>query len=179
MSEAFTADAQPALFKNQHDGEIKQFFINPDELNVAMKNKFKQLDILGMPNVPLVHERTENMGIKFSLYLHAFHIQHEGRVSRQRARQEVKDFRAFLSSLILPLEKQQKGWVGGDGPPTVWFSWPNVISMPGKIGAINWKLKQFEISGHSVFEVAQVDFLANWPQAIWSEEIRLTGWELG
>jgi len=173
----FGQDPVPAYIKNLHNGELKGFLVNPAELGSSISAVYKPRDLLGMPNVPLDYEKTNNQTFRFNLIFSATMIQTEGRVSRKEAVEAISDWRAFLTSLMAPIETPHKNWRGGE-PPKIWFYWPNIASLEGRLVRVNWRSTLFDLDLNSTFEVAQISISSDQKYPIWSEEIRLLGWEV-
>ena len=165
-----------ATLRNMTNGETKQFLINPSELDLLLQASWKELDIKGMPNLPVQYQNTKNIRIRFTLISNRLYVQDAGKVSFERAKQFMKDYRAFLHSLVLPSNEENISGYQTSEPTKVWFNWPNVLSFPMSISSIRWKLTNFAIDLSSNHELAEVSAIVNLPDVLWSDEIRLTGW---
>jgi hypothetical protein len=149
------ADPEKGLLKNLTTGENKLFIINPSEITTSLKAIYKIKNVLGMGNNKMVYEKTENMPFKFSLHLHSSQIENHQKIDADKAQEVIKDWNKFLSAMLFPVKIENKGWLGGE-PPKVWFSYPKLVSMPGRITSIDWAFKRFPVKGGIIYQIASL-----------------------
>lgn len=191
MSSAFDEEVQPlpsmraalstepvmAYLKNLETQEVGGFYINPTELEKSVGAKWTRKDILGMGNAPLSFGGTDIITWNFSLILNANLIQRKGKVTRQRALEVIKDYMAFLDSLVFPVQSEFPGWVGGQ-PPRVRFVWPGVVSATVRVASLKHNLELFQTSLHMTHGTIKVSLLVDPKFLYWSNDIRYLGNDL-
>lgn len=174
MESALGAEPVMAYLKNMDTQEVGGFFINPTELEKSVGAKWTPRDILGMGNSPLSYGKTEPTTWDFTLYLNANNIQRKGKVTRRRALETVKDYMAFLDSLVYPIQSDFPGWVGGR-PPRVRFVWPGVVTASVRVVALKHNLEMFQTSLHMTHGTVKVSLIVDPQFLYWSNDIRYLG----
>lgn len=177
MASALSVEPVMAYLKNLDTQEVGGFFINPTELEKSVGAKWTRRDILGMGNSPLSYGGTDQITWEFSLILNANLIQRKGKVTRQRALDVVKDYMAFLDSLVFPIQSEFPGWVGGQ-PPRVRFVWPGVVSATVRVASVKHSLEMFQTSLHMTHGTVKVSLIVDPQFLYWSNDVRYLGNDL-
>lgn len=166
-------DVEPviATLRNMVTMEDGGFYINPTELAKSLGAKWSRRNILGMGNSPQVFEATEPIVWDFTLVLNANLIQRKGKVTRQKALDIVKDYMAFLDSLVFPVESEFPGWVGGE-PPRVRFTWPGVVTAMTRVVSLKHNLELFQRTLHMTHGTVKVQLVVDPKNLYWSNDVR-------
>ena len=176
-AEGLALEPVMAYLKNMETMEVGGFFINPTELEKALGAKWTRRDILGMGNSPLSFGGTDQITWDFSLVLNANLIQRKGKVGRARALETVKDYMAFLDSLVFPIQSDFPGWVGGQ-PPWCRFVWPGVVTASVRVASLKHNLEIFQRSLHMTHGTVKVQLLVDPQFLYWSNDVRYLGNDL-
>jgi hypothetical protein len=181
MAETISSILSKKVFKttirNKTTGKGKYVLVNAEELETELQAKWKNPQILGMGNNRAIYENTEAQTWEFTLYLNANLLQRRYNATREEAIKEIRDYNAFLSSLVFPVKNKFKGWVGGE-PPKVLFTWPDVFTVPCRVASVKWTLKTFDFSGGVNHEIAKIKLLVDAKFLYFSEDILNIGWDL-
>lgn len=177
MESALGVEPVMAYLKNMDTQEVGGFFVNPTELEKSVGAKWSRRDILGMGNSPLSYGGTDQITWEFSLLLNANYIQRKGKVTRSRALETVKDYMAFLDSLVFPIQSDFPGWVGGQ-PPRVRFVWPGVVTASVRVASLKHNLELFQTSLHMTHGTVKVSLIVDPQFLYWSNDVRYLGNDL-
>ncbi|MDO8941957.1 MAG: hypothetical protein Q7U75_02170 [Desulfobacterales bacterium] len=177
MASILSAEPVMAYLKNMETMEVGGFYVNPTDLDKAVGAKWSRRDVLGMGNSPLSYGGTELITWEFSLVLNANYIQRKGKVTRTRAVETVKDYMAFLDSLVFPVQSNFPGWVGGT-PPRVRFVWPGVVTASVRVASVKHSLEMFQRSLHMTHGTAKVSLIVDPRFLYWSDDVRYLGNDL-
>lgn len=177
MASALAGDPVMAYLKNMETMEVGGFYVNPTELDKSVSAKWSPREILGMGNSPLNYGKTDPITWELSLILNANLIQRKGGVTRTRALAVVKDYMAFLDSLVFPVQSDFPGWVGGT-PPRVRFVWPGVVTASVRVTALKHSLEMFQRSLHMTHGTVKVSLMVDPQYLYWSNDVRYLGNDL-
>jgi hypothetical protein len=174
MEGVLGVDPLSAYLTNMTTNEKKEFQINPEDLQKNVGAKWSRPNILGMGNSPLEFEATDTITWEFTLAVNADMMQRKGKVSRASALAFVRDYRAFLDSLVFPVASEFPGWVGGT-PPRVRFVWPGVVSTVCRVTSLKHKLELFQHTLDERHGSVQVSISVDPKFLYWSHNIRTLG----
>lgn len=143
-TKAFAAQPEKGGLKNVESGEQFVFQFNPPEILESITANYARHQVPGLGHQILHYINTNNNQISLQVYF--------SRIAELGSSQaggaatgstyDVMDAKRFLQSCMYPLKSQSGGWLA---PPTLIFSWPNVIRIGCVVTALTFTHQRFAL----------------------------------
>lgn len=163
---------------NLSTGEERQWFMNPETVDIAISSDYSESATFSMSQEELNFKSTKLEPFSLTFFVSRFLTMRRIKSNYRDAQKQMEDFRNFLISLTLPDGQFVKeGYVGAQ-PPSVLVDWPNLFTKTCKVQRVGFSFQLFNRDASERVYSAKVDFKEIRFSRVWSEEAKTWGLSL-